>query len=576
MQSAQQNLLKNILAFLALFVFAWFLWGVNFQTLKYYTTFEDIQQVYWNASYFANRVNAGMNPFVNSVFLFPDQTSLVMHMYTILFGLVNFFVNDPILAINITLFGNILFTAFGFYLLAGFWLKNNLFKISVAFLSVFNGYFLAKLGLHLNLVLIGLVPFTVFFFLQSLDTEKPNIKNIRKFLLAIAFFVLNFIFDYYAVFYILVFLGIYYTYQWVLRKWFADFSAKKGLILGVLLIGLHLVSRTLFLHGFDHKGGIWESADIQSMVIPNALGYYFHSNIQLDNTPATENFVFLGYTLVALLCISVVLFLANRKTLKNVNPLLFSLLLLLAVTFPDAKCGKTHLFFMPTSFLHYIPFLDNIRSPSRFIELVLVVSALFCFQVFEGVLSSKKVGKIAAGIVSFIFVVGVYFDHATQAPKEVSKNALAVNEMDKKTLANKIVLSFPFGIRDGLRGFGEFNLEDYKLALIPGIKLLSGYFSRIPQSTWDRVQNDSLLQILIQFENTKINGEFNFRNALFDNNFLKWVVAHKIDVIRIDHKKYTHETNSMMIFKKLYQMDLLEKKYDSANQVDYYFPKRTP
>jgi hypothetical protein len=52
-------------------------------------------------------------------------------------------------------------------------------------------------------------------------------------------------------------------------------------------------------------------------------------------------------------------------------------------------------------------------------------------------------------------------------------------------------LTLPFGVRDGLRAVGDYQVTDLSLISVPGAKLCSGYISRIPEKKWAQLAKTS-------------------------------------------------------------------------------------
>lgn len=508
-------------------VLVFFLFDIHFYKLSYFVTPGDVSQMYWNTSNFSNAVLQNKPVYYTDELLYPQGAGLLMHTYTVLFGLLNLVLSDPVLSINITIFFNLLFAALGFYYLSAFWIENKFFRFLVGFLSVFNGYMLAKSGIHYNLILIGSVPWTIIQFLKSVSFIKIKIHNYKRFLSGLGLLVLTWFFDFYAVLYVLAFLFLWFFYHWVIKKWIENFTLNKIGILILFFLSSHLISRTLFLHGMDKKGGIWDSADIRQFLSPGALGKFLHLDKLYPNSPETENFVFCGFTLFILLFIAVVYYFKRPRTDRKQGVFLFMCVGFFCVIFPDAKWNGTHTFFMPTSIVHYIPFLDNMRGPGRFIELFYITTIIFVLSQFSIIFESQK--KVISAFAACV-TVGFYFDYATTAKSNIPEAFFQVNQQDKDLLRQKNVLTIPFGIKDGLYGIGDFSPEDYILAVNLDLHLFSGYVSRIPSEKWSIFKKDTVLEKLIYYQ--KNSGVI--IPASFEIELMNWIKVKKADIVRIN------------------------------------------
>lgn len=549
---------EKILAILVCFLLPVWVTGLDFYSIKFTQTWEDISQIVWNTQYFSDQLLSGRNPFLNEVFLYPQKTSLWMHAYTPIFGLINCIFKHPVFSINVTILINFILLTTGFYKLAGYWLKQPLYRTGIAFVALYNGYMLAKLGVHYNLLLMGLVPWNIYYFMKGFESNKPAIANRKYFMIARVLMILNFVLDYYAVFFVLVFCGILYLYRWFLKPWFAAFTVKKLLYLTIVLFGLHVIWRVMYLHGFDHKGGLWEAADIRHLFIPDAGGRFLHADIQYVNSPVTENFVFIGYTLLVFFFISMVFLLKNRLKDERISELFFVLLLLLGVVFPNFKWDGLPVFFAPTAFIHYVPFLDNMRAPSRFIELLIVLLAILVFYIFERkfqIAWSKYIWMV-------LFLIGIYFDFSVKKYQEIRKERFEVSAIDQRILSGKLTLTLPFGIRDGIKGIGEFNTEDYKLSHIKGIRLFSGYFSRISTQAWEKINSDSFILSVLEVQNGVHSDA---------GKFIKQLRTRGVGVVRVDWAKMQFNNIEKARITAIFQSENYRQESDTTNHIEYFF-----
>ncbi len=548
---------EKIISIVLCFLLPVWVTGLDFYSLKFTQTWEDISQIVWNTQYFSDQLLNGRNPFLNEVFLYPQKTSLWMHAYTPIFGLINCIFKQPVLSINVTILINFILLTTGFYKLAGLWLKQPIYKAGIACVALYNGYMLAKLGVHYNLLLMGLVPWNIYYFINGFDSNKPAIAN-RKYLMnALVLMSLNFVLDYYAVFFVLVFCGILYLYRWFLKQWFTAFTLKKLLFLITVLFGLHIIWRVMYLHGFDHKGGLWEAADIRHLFIPDAGGRFLHSKMQYVNSPVTENFVFIGYTLLVLFFFSMVILLKNRLKDDRISELFFVLLMLLGVIFPNFKWDGFPVFFAPTAFIHYLPFLDNLRAPSRFIELLIVLLTILVFYIFEKRFTLAWPKYILVGL----FVLGIYFDFSVKKYHSIDKHNFEVSAMDLGNLKGKLALTLPFGIRDGIQGIGEFNTEDYKLSHIPGVHLFSGYFSRISAQSREKIKADSFIHVVVEVQKGKLSDA---------NKWVNEIRKRGVEVVRMDWAKMRFSKTDKARILAIFQSENYRLKSDTATQIDYF------
>jgi hypothetical protein len=558
-----QNRLEKLFEYSAVAVFflLLFLIIINSQinSLIYGNTPGDVYQMYWNACHFANQIQAGNNPFYTQQLFFPLGSTLFLHTYTLIFGIFHLIIKNPVVAINTALAFNFIFTALGFYLLAGNWISNKLFRFAIAFISVYNGYFLSELGVHYNLILIAAVPWAIHFFVLAISKEKPLLASSRHFAWFIFLLSINFFMDYYAVFFVLYFCVLYLFYHWFFVPWIHQLNWKKISIAFGILIICHIISRLLFINGYDHRGGIWDSADIRQAMIPNLRNLYWPGSEIIGVNSSTENFVFLGFSGLCILLIAIGIFLVFKSVRANTGFFLFALLITLALVFPDTRYNGKHLFFWPNSLLHYIPFLDNMRNPSRFVEFYFIFSGLFILAIFE---TRLKMNALKAGALSVLIVV-IYFIDFTQKPYQIIKqNELMFTQNEISKLENKVILNIPFGIKDGIHSWGWFSVDDFKLASLKNTYLLSGYISRLAENRWKQYYSDSFYSTLINWEQT---GSLNWAQQKMQQALL----SHKVDIVRLDMKKAGKSLHAMKM--ELDQMCVNKLLFHSViDEIHYY------
>lgn len=453
----------------------------DFQKLGFIQIPDDIFTVYWNAEHVKNALNFHTGLYYTNAILAPDGISLWGHALTLVVGVFNWIIDDAVVSINMVAYLHLVFFSAGVYKLTSFWIKSSLYRLMIALMAVFNGYMLAKSGIHINLILLGLVPWNLYVFLCSFDANAV-LKKPLMLLFSILILAVNIAFDYYAIIYTVSFMFLWFVYVRFLSKLLTAMNWKKWMVVFFVFIVTHVISRLLCINGMDKKGGIWSAADFRSFFIPGHFGKWFYSHHVFGNSPISENFVFAGFSLILLLLICCFLL---RKYLVCNHPSilwLFMLVVFFCMTFPVIKWDGKNLLYLPTSFTHYFPVLDQFRAPGRMFEMFLIASLVFVFTVIEGVQWKYEWIKIP---VMGLFVSVFIFEHALQTKQFLGKESLSPSSADMRYLQGETTLTLPFGVRDGFRMIGDYQSADAKLIRVPHAKVCSGYISRIPQAVWD-------------------------------------------------------------------------------------------
>lgn len=519
-----------------------FLVGVSFYSLHFYHYFSsfgadifffndpDDAKIYsWNTWHFAHQLSNGDNPYYSDFICWPKGASLWMHAYTVWFGLLHFFIDNVNLSINVGIAIQLVMAYVGFYYFAKQFVKRPIIASTVAYASVFNTYILAKCGVHFNLVLIGVLPFLLLYVYKLLPLVEGKVTLVRKHILSfVLLMVFAFFTDYYVVFYVLAFLLVYLIWYGTLSAWFDRWNWKKTFaIVGLFSLG-HVVMRLFRISGFSEKGAIWGAADVRLLFTPGSNSAYQRDWI-IDDIPNSinDNKIYLGISLVVYFIIALVYFYKNYKKDKESRFLFFASILFLLVSLPVIQVGEQVLFYNFTSVVHYIPFVNNVRAPDRFILMFFIVSSLFIFRVvFLETEYTKKWSKYV--VFAIVFVVWFYVNHTQEKMQIVDQPPTSAG---LQKYEGQTILIFPFGIRDGYQQFGDFDANQALLQVQYGFKMPSGYLSRLSDDTWKNYTNSDFYKTLVSWQDNK-NAEVDLKKALREHGILAVYLPHTY--------RYTH------------------------------------
>jgi hypothetical protein len=324
----------------------------------------------------------------------------------------------------------------------------------------------------------------------------------------------------------------------------------------IAAIIIHVISRLLYLAGYDKKGGIWEAADFRQLFIPSSMGNWVHSKAAFPQSPLTENFIYLGWSLLIalIICGSILIYQKRLFHFPNrITAVWFGLILSLIVVLPVIRLDGKNLWYTPSAFLHFIPILDHFRMPTRMIPLVNFYLALLVVHYLielPAAINRYKVPLLL--IITFSFVL----EHKTRTPHYFSINDFSVSKNEKELMKGKTVLSFPWGVRDGLKEMGTYNPHDYILMLQPDVKLTSAYISRISPNRWQQLQSDSFL---ILIDKSQRDAKVNWTKKQMD------IVKQGLDSRNIDVVRIPNEYSFMAEkFKAMESITWLETKTPTA------------
>ena len=148
----------------------------------------------------------------------------------------------------------------------------------------------------------------------------------------------------------------------------------------------------------------------------------------------------------------------------------------------------------PWAFMRYVPVIDQARAPARFTVLVaLAVAALAALAL--GALRQRFPrwsGRLVAG-----FGVLLLFE-LLPAPRPLYEaRSSPVYDIVAADPRDVRVLELPFGVRDGLSSFGDFNASAQFNQTRHGKRLIGGYLSRVSPRRVEQIERFPVLRALM-------------------------------------------------------------------------------
>ncbi|MFY0643622.1 MAG: hypothetical protein JXR19_04080 [Bacteroidia bacterium] len=453
----------------------------------------DPYQYIWNADVFAQNFKQFQNPFFTDRLAYPTGVSLLMHTYTAIIGLINVVIGNPYLSCNLALLLSFSVGGLGAYLLARDFIKSNLLALLVGFCFAFSPYMTSHLQEHYHLMLIAAVPFFIRALMRVFKEGKLSISNIesKQVWIMLVCFVITLFSDYYTSFF-LIFSVVFYILFLLIRRWNFSWSWWKICIAVIGLIILsHIIVEPLYLKGLDNKGAFYNTADLLSLMVPaeNSLLYgnlFENFRFKLDYKGPNEQVMFVGFILLILFV------LVPKSTRTNkLNALRFLSLMFFFLCLPKIKLMGNSITYSPTAWIHYVPFLNNIRNPTRFVAMLYLFMPIISFYHWEEFWADKKhyVIKTALTMVLLFTLVIEYW------PKSYSfYNKVQVNEYVDflKDEDVQVLWHIPTGIGDGFTEVGHFNVQFLQDQVVHQKKYLGAYISRVPASLFDEHLNEPM------------------------------------------------------------------------------------
>jgi len=507
-----RGLLLAGLAYAALF--CWYSWplGREWSTAFVGLPHHDANQYLWNAWNFQRQVAAGHNPFFTPLLLYPQGTGLWLHTYTPVLGLLNVLLHQEYWAVNAGLLLSFGLSGVGAARLAGRWVRQPLLAALVGFVFAFSPYKLAHWPEHYHLLLTATVPFYILAFLDGLAFVPgrwvPQVRRRRQVAWAVFLLLITLLSDYYTLAG-LVWFSVGYAAWWGLRLGALNWRGWRpwaGLVL-IFVLG-HFLSRGLALLGLSDNAGIWWGGDLASYLVPpvgnrwlatSATEALWHSS-RFHAPASVENVTFLGY-LLPLLALALGLAAWRRPaglapaTPPETRPFAALAVLFVLLTMPELRWLGHDLLRLPTGIMHFVPFLNNIRCPTRY---VLLLSLLLPLVVALGLDSWLRGRPAATGwLLAAGLSVGIFLEFQPTAYPLIRAADVPLAYRVAAASPGEVLFPIPLGLLDGMREVGHMDPAELLYQTQHHKAIPGAYVSRLPDAAFAAFRREPVLRALL-------------------------------------------------------------------------------
>jgi hypothetical protein len=469
----------------------------------------------WNVWHFREMLLAGQNPFYSNWLLYPAGGSLWLHTYNPITGIVNLVVGNEMLALNLALMAEYALSGAGAWLLARRWLRQPALAWLTGLFFAFLPYKTVRLPFHYNLMLTATVPFYVLAFLQAFEFRAgkfwPEVRSWKAVVACIVLGIITFLSDYYVLFALLYFSLGYAAWFWFQLGAIKWRRRKTWLIVAGSLLASHFIIRLMRLWNVPDNAGFWWGGDIAGYFMPanNSRWLNFEWAQQLYNNPrvfnmpgSIENYMFLGYA-VPLVCAVAAFWPGRAASRRHLDPqgqpLAWVLLLFVVLTLPSVRVFGQLKLNLPTSLLHFIPFFNNIRCPTRWVMMVGLLLPIVGFGALEAVWTATR-HTVLRRALSFLLIVVVAFEFWPVAPPLDSSRTMPAAFHAVAKLPGEALFTVPMGLVDGYHMLGKVELHNFLYQPYYRKKLPSAYISRVSQAQFDRFQSDTVMRTILALQ----------------------------------------------------------------------------
>lgn len=437
----------------------------------------------------------------------PEGSSMIMHTANWTMSFFAAFFNSEELGVNIYLMFSYIFSGIGACLFANRFLNHKVHSFLCGLIFSFSSYKMVRLGCHYNLVLTVSVPFMMIYW-DKIRCQTDGFKAwlldmslVKNFLILSLFFILSLFSDYIVTISILYFMLLYFSYSFV-RNFYDRLSWKPWVKwLAIILVFVFLDQLALFLKTFEinDNSAMNYGADILGFFIPVSNKWFefetlrsFYFGLVGDKAYNHEYVVFLGFCLLGLGLIALTK-LRSVTLDTNIKPLFFTMIVFFFLMLPSIKFADVRLMYGPSAFVHFIPFVNQMRAPVRF---VFIFEFLLSITIFYALINSSLKHMFKKFLVSVVITLVVFLE---LWPPEYKMNDSTVRHdyydyLKDQPKANLLV--YPFGVVDGFASRGKFDLEELSKIRFHNKPILGGHVSRLDETTFKNVDGNKFLSVL--------------------------------------------------------------------------------
>jgi hypothetical protein len=178
------------------------------------------------------------------------------------------------------------------------------------------------------------------------------------------------------------------------------------------------------------------------------------------------------------------------------RPLAWVLLFFVLLTLPTLRVyGKQYLY-PPTALLHFIPFINNIRVPTRWVMMVSLLLPVVSFSALEAIWQNRLPPRWQTALSGLLLGL-VLLEYWPKPVHLTTARDIPAVYAEVARLPGTTLCPVPFGLLDGNRQIGVVQTEQFFYQTQHHKKLPSGYFSRVSPEVFAKFQQDTVLRRLL-------------------------------------------------------------------------------
>lgn len=521
----------------------------------------------FNEHHFSEWVAGNQSYFFTDLVYAPYGSNLLYHTFCHFMSFLSYILGDSFLAINLIILLHYAFSGLGAYLLARFFKLNKIWAFVVGFIFAFIPYKFVHLGGHYNLQQTALIPFFILVFLKAfpLNVKQALFSKLRArhilylLLLSLGSFISSYIYTTFMFMFIMGYFLYYTIYRYIPNTYW-----RITLLLG-LLIGTTYLIPALHQLGWADQGSFWWRDDMAKFLTPNWNNNLYHkitpflykhySRLELKHSDC-----FIGFSiLLSFLFVTILYFFSKKKSSPSLAISAFMAFFFFMLTSPEILIFKTKIGFFPTSIYHFIPVINNLRIPERFIVMLGLFLPILIFMKAQLLLEHKP---ILAKLIPLLLILILIMEYRIGEIDVSSKDNVPqwAHTLSKEPKGN--LLSLPTGLLDGGISNGNFSKRDLYFQTVHHHKLIGGYIARIKEDLRLKYYSNKVMKIILDLsEKRPITDSIstNDKNSFLEEYNVNYIVVDTSEKIfnNFINTTFTNNITRTKIIegKKIYYLD---------------------
>ncbi len=555
--------------------------------IPFYPQYKNMTDEYiavWNTWQIKRAIESGENFFFTKKIFYPLGANLAIADHSLALSImvlpIILLSNNPLIAYNFIVLLSFILSAYGAFLLIFYLTKNKQASFICGLIFSFSSARLAHvIASHQAVMSLQWIPLFFLFFIKIFRENR-----FLNYVWAGGFFLLTVLTSYYLSIF-LILLGILWVILNINRTNLLKLI-KFFLCTAIIHIPFLIILIKAFLQGYFPQGkGVFEmsyfyGADLLGFFVPaffhslfkNLVGG-FYKNLSGN---AWEHTTYIGYTVLFLVLFSLFKFKKNREVKKfAIMAFLFLILSLGAVLWIRGRplMFGNRFIFMPQYVFKFIPILNNVRLPSRFVVLVSLCIILISGYGLKYILEKCKKKITITFLLSFLILLE---NLCLPFPlNQEFKIPLVYKEISQEK-ESFTILEVPFCVYSGAKILGYYYSPPQYYQIFHKKNILGGNLGRIPEFIYEYYQKLPFVSSIIKLQAGKkitnqervLDQEYFLELVHFLN--LKYIIIHKEFVGSIVHN-YIESLIKDKVIKKEYPDGFILYK---INKTDNSYPTR--